>query len=349
MNLSLFLDCPEELQPVSFNALFDAWIHHRAQTKSRVRAERPLSEESIRVYREMWCAFAQYCTDRKLDFMTVEASDIDAFLKARSAGEGQGRSRVIPKGEALSARYAWRLLNLIDRLSHFHARREGVAANPAASDLLQREEYRYVNAANNVPAPEYYDEKQVCDLIVALTQADQIRLLRGAQQWKTMRDRTAVALMLGAGLTPGDVRVLDLHGVVCRGAAANDLPWKLALPANGNGPARETPLASWAAPLLADWLALRAEHGLAGTLVFPATAAGKPWSHTACHDACKATLAQAGFDDVHQGIFKLRHTYALRQLACGKSEADVAQWLGFLDIHSMARYRHILAYPVCVV
>ena len=41
-------------------------------------------------------------------------------------------------------------------------------------------------------------------------------------------------------------------------------------------------------------------------------------------------------------MFKLRHTFALRQLAKGKSESDVAKWLGFLDQNSMARYRRIV-------
>jgi site-specific recombinase XerD len=42
------------------------------------------------------------------------------------------------------------------------------------------------------------------------------------------------------------------------------------------------------------------------------------------------------------GLYKLRHTFALRQLRKGKSEEDVARWLGLLDISSMVRYRRIV-------
>ena len=46
------------------------------------------------------------------------------------------------------------------------------------------------------------------------------------------------------------------------------------------------------------------------------------------------------------GVFKLRHTFALRQLADGKSETDVARWLGLVDLNGMARYRKIVKAPV---
>jgi site-specific recombinase XerD len=41
-------------------------------------------------------------------------------------------------------------------------------------------------------------------------------------------------------------------------------------------------------------------------------------------------------------LFKLRHTFALRQLRKGKTEEEVARWLGLLDINSMTRYRRIV-------
>jgi site-specific recombinase XerD len=74
----------------------------------------------------------------------------------------------------------------------------------------------------------------------------------------------------------------------------------------------------------------------------PVTRAGKAWSDTACYRACKAVLAAAGMDPDAGGVFKLRHTFALRQLAKGKSEAEVARWLGLLDVSGMARYRRIV-------
>jgi site-specific recombinase XerD len=65
---------------------------------------------------------------------------------------------------------------------------------------------------------------------------------------------------------------------------------------------------------------VRSEQQVAGDLVFPSTRAGKAWSDTACYLACKTVLAAAGMDADAGGVFKLRHTFALRQFAKGKSE-----------------------------
>jgi integrase len=94
------------------------------------------------------------------------------------------------------------------------------------------------------------------------------------------------------------------------------------------------------------WLTIRTQQNIAGDLVFPSTLGGKAWSHTACYEACKAVLAGAGMEKDSGGVFKLRHTFALRQLAKGKSETEVAKWLGLVDLNGMARYRRLVARPV---
>jgi site-specific recombinase XerD len=155
--------------------------------------------------------------------------------------------------------------------------------------------------------------------------------------------------MLGAGLTPGDVRAMTLDGITVDGGRKAGVPWKLALPGNGNAPARETPVAEWAGRQLALWMSIRTTQRIQGNLVFPSTLAGKPWSHTGCYECCKAVLAGAGMEGDSGGVFKLRHTFALRQLSKGKSEVEVARWLGLLDMSSMARYRRVMPRPVDIV
>lgn len=105
---------------------------------------------------------------------------------------------------------------------------------------------------------------------------------------QALRNRTAVALQLGAGLTPGDIRAATVDGVVCQdtsGASRAGLPWKVRLPTHGSAQAREAPLA--------------------------------PWGKVAQYSAAKAVLAAAGAPDGDGGSFKLRHTFALRQLRRG--------------------------------
>ena len=44
--------------------------------------------------------------------------------------------------------------------------------------------------------------------------------------------------MLGAGVTPGEVRGLELEDAVTTGGRGNNVPWKLQVKGNGNAPAR---------------------------------------------------------------------------------------------------------------
>lgn len=347
MTLPLFDD--ETTLEERLRMTFKSWVEHRAQSVSGVRSERPLREESATVYQEMWHAFAAYCSERKLDLARLEPQDIETFLAIRGAGDPRGKVRITTKAADLSPRYAWRLLTLIDRVCRFHAHREGTAPNTAAHDLLQRPEYRFANASHHDPLPEYYGEAQAKRLIAYLTQVRDKNGSDSPMSWKEVRDRTAVATMLGGGLTPGDVRALTLDGVCSAGGRKMNLPWKLSLPGNGNSPARETPLAEWAGRQLAFWLGIRVDLGIEGDVVFPATLSGKGWSHTACHDACKAVLAGAGMGQEAGGMYKLRHTFAVRQLAKGQSESDVARWLGLVDLNGMARYRRIVPHHVDVV
>ncbi|MGH8809614.1 MAG: tyrosine-type recombinase/integrase, partial [Noviherbaspirillum sp.] len=329
--------------------IFHAWIEHRAASDSSERTERALKDESAKVYQEMWHAFAAYCGLRGLDLQRIRQDEIRAFLIQRAAGNGSEKARVAPKGANLSPRYTWRVLTLIDRVTRFHAQGQRIAPNPAARDLLELPEYRYANASHRDPLPEYYSDAQVTHLIAQLTQPRDPDSPEGPMSWKEVRDRTVIAMMLGGGLTPGDARGATLDGIFTESGAATDVPWKLALPGNGNAPARETPLAHWAGEQLAVWLSVRAAHRIAGNFIFPSTLSGKPLSHTSCHETCKAVLAGAGFVNDSGGVFKLRHTFALRQLASGKDENDVARWLGLLDINSMEKYRRVVTQPVDVV
>lgn len=322
---------------------FHSWLVSRAQQRANDRTSRELKEGSAKVYREMWFAFADYCAMHSLCLETLSQKDIVAFLELRARGEGN--ARMLPKGASLSPRYAWRMLTLIERITCFVAEREQKRPNRAARDLLELPAYRYANARQKDPLPEYYLEPQVQQIILHLSALSEAADA-SPSHWKEIRDRTAVSLMLGAGLTPGDVRAISIDGVFVAGGKVPGLPWKLALPGNGNSPARETPIAEWAARLLAQWMKVRAVQGVPGAVLFPSTLSGKPLSHAACYKVCKAVLQGAGVGDDAGGIFKLRHTFALRQLADGKSETEVARWLGLMDLNGMNRYRRIVKKPV---
>ena len=55
-------------------------------------------------------------------------------------------------------------------------------------------------------------------------------------------------------------------------------------------------------------------------MLFPSTrSTGKPWGKVAQYNAAKEVLAATGLEDIEGGSFRLRHTFALRQLRKGKS------------------------------
>ena len=347
---------------VRTRAAFEQWVAARAQSTSNRRRERPLSAESVAVYRDMWGAFAAFCAERALDLADLEPDDLELYLTCRAAGvaivsprspsarkapAAARRPALRTRSAELTDRYAWRLLWLIDQVGRHAASLDGTAPNDAATSLLRTTRFRFAMAASKDPAPEYLQEREARALIAHVTQPGLPDSPAGPLPWKVLRDRTAVAAMLGAGLSPGDVRALALSGVIEVGGRRPGLPWKLALPGNAQSPARETPLASWAGRQLARWLEVRAELGIAGEHVFAATVSGRPWSHAACHAGCKQVLVEAGFaSDAAGGLYKLRHTFALRQLARGKQDAEVARWLGLQDLTAMARYRRIVPWQV---
>ena len=84
-------------------------------------------------------------------------------------------------------------------------------------------------------------------------------------------------------------------------------------------------------------------------MLFPAATSGRPWGKVAQYNAAKAVLVAAGLTDAEGGSFKLRHTFALRQLQRGSSPDQVAQRMGLPDSAALARHRRLLVEPVDVV
>ncbi|HEX7637722.1 MAG TPA: site-specific integrase, partial [Burkholderiaceae bacterium] len=147
------------------------------------------------------------------------------------------------------------------------------------------------------------------------------------------------------GLTPGELRALSTSDVRLP-RAGSGTPCRLQVPASASTPARETPVAPWATRLLRRWLEQREALAIPGPMLLPSTrSSGKPWGKVAQYNATAAVLAEAGLADVTGGSFRLRHTFALRQLRRGTAEHEVARWLGVSDPAVMARYRGVLAAP----
>ncbi len=313
---------------------FSAWasaMQRRGQIKDPA---------SLAVYEDMWTAFARDCTSGQapVDLEDLTRNDLKRFIQSRGSRDGG----------TPSARYIWRLLNLIDRVLAHTARSEDQKASTVAIDLLaSRPEWQYANTKKG-ESVDYLTPTEAKQLVEHLSK---VRARPGRNhaplRWQQVRNSAAVALQLGAGVTPGEVRELTLRDVFTEGGSKAGLPWKLRVKGDSRASTREAPIAAWAGRLLGSWLQIRGELAIPDAWLFPSTKTGKPWSKPAQYLAVCAVLEDTGWtaEQIKGGAFRLRHTYALRQLRRGFDEATVAKWLG-LEVEAMARYRDVLVGPV---
>jgi len=334
----LFSEESFESAATEFETWFESWL---ADSRHVGRLRQTSSEE---VYRAMWGGLTQWCLSQRpvvrMGALTVE--DLRLFIATR-----QG---VIDSAGDLAPRYVWRLLHLVDRVLAHATRETKGMHNTAAADLIASQpEVKYANATESA-LPAYLPAHEARTLVTFLSHVRPRSLGPGeANTWNQLRNHAAVALQLGAGLAPGDVRALTLQSVVIDGGRLKGVPWKLVVPKDGNTPEHETPVAQWAGQLLRYWMTVRAELNIPGEWLFPSTKTGKPWAKVPQYEAAKQVLANAGLDSIEGGSFRLRHTFALRQLRRGKSPADVARWMGIANVGEMERYLRVLSTPVDVV
>jgi integrase len=314
---------------VALEAVFDRWISGKTGYEA-------MRDGSVDVYRDMWGVFAAWCTDRDALPSSVSERELGSFLQS------------LGRNGPASKRYVLRMARLLERIELFDAARVDRSPNPAFTALRTSPRIRLSESEANLPLPEFLTAKESKAVIDFVTQRQVFPAAREAWPWHEVRDRTSVAIQLGAGVTPGEARALTLEQVVIEGGRIQGEPWALSLPGNGKFAARQTPLSSWAGRQLGDWLQLRTRIGIAGPFVFPSTRAGRAWSKPSATNACRSVLERAGIADPAGGSFKLRHTFALRQLTRHPS-ADVARWLGVQDAGVMERYQRVLLAPVELV
>jgi integrase len=352
MTPDLFEDGPAGHELV---AAFEAFV---ATERERRAARRVKLDSTVSVYSAMWEAFSRFALGQRpsLRLSKLTADDLDRFAASR-----QGAA--IPGSEP-SARHVWRILKLLQRVLEAHANLTGEVPNRAADELLQsRPDWLYAQAAAATPLPEALSAADAKLLVNHLSSAGPKVAGRGRAvrrpvdaaessamdgSWQALRNRSAVALHLGAGLTPADVRALKVDSVVTQGGLRKGEPWMVRVPAHASSPARDTPLAPWAARLLARWLEVRAQVGFPGDWLYPSRRGGQPWSKVAHFDAVRSVLEEAPLDPsiVAGGAFRLRHTFALRQLKRDRSPKEVAQWLGVSEDVVTRRYSRVLGGPV---
>jgi site-specific recombinase XerD len=330
---------PELAKASSATSVFDAWL---ASSSGPIRG---LSEDTESVQRAMWNAFEIWCGKHKIAVATLTGSDLHAYL--------QSREGLVPASE-LTPRYAWRLVTLVDRICNHLASVQGRGANHAAAALLESlPDIKHANAESLEPVPQALTKAQdrmLVEYLESYVPNDPKALLQLQSKiaWQDLRNHVGVALQRGAGLTPLEIRTLTVDAVFIDQDPLKG-PWKVRAPATGSSPAHDAPLARWARPLLTYWLQCRREMNIAGDWLLPSTKTGKPWGKTAHFEAVSSVFESAGMLGLKGGSYRLRHTFALRQLARADiTEAKVAAWMG-VAVKEMQRYRGLLMEPVEVI
>jgi integrase len=216
---SLFEETPVE---ETYRTAFESWLRDKRATGA---LQQPAS---VQVYRDMWDAFMAWCLARvpPLPMSALTLEHLQAFQAARFGRRNTDLS--------LSPRHALRLVRLVDRVLTHHARRTGTSPNTAAADwIASRPEVRFADAAQGDPLPEFLTVAEARYLIAFVSSARPRPGLSPSRRdshvaftWQELRDRTAVALQLGGGLTPGDIRALTLASpIVSNDGARPRRPW----------------------------------------------------------------------------------------------------------------------------
>lgn len=285
-------------------------------------------DSSEEVYRHIWHALADWAGQRQLFPQQLDAGHIQAYLDERERDHG------------LSPRHAWRVLRLLDRVLALYHRDQGLPPPLTCQQILERHpEIRYANASRFDELPQELSVAQAAKLARWLARSE--RPGDEGHTWQQVRNHAAVALHLGAGLTPAEVRALPAQRLHWPSTTAEG---PSVLPLGAETPARvPIPLPRWARPALQRWQALRTALAIPGPQFLPSTkSSGKPWGKVAHHGAVKATLSEAGLSAEDISAYSLRHAFALHALHRRIAPDQVARWLGVTEPDVMERYRRRL-------
>ncbi len=338
-----------------FRNAFEAWVISEASNIKR--------ETSREIYRTIWGSFARDLpTDVSISGITSEmvASYLvtgASKLASEESKDDTGISKI--RTEILSIRYQARVASLIEKVMDHH---EKVTKTVIAGESAVRTLLRRTPALANALKRETREEPTLDVLSDEEHAALKIRLIEdgkaditgnGAIKWSAARDRTSMALQLGAGLSPSDVRELTMSDSTSKGM---DVNWNsgsrfLFVPKNGKLFKRHTLVDSWAGVLLDQWIhTLRDRESLNRVaFVFPGETVQQEgsskqpgqWSKPGQHKQTSKFMAAM---KISGSSFKLRHSWAMEKLRDGASEREVARWLGVQDDGEVIkRYREALA------
>jgi integrase len=321
-------------------ARFCAW---RSVRRGPTRAGRALSADSVQTYSTMWALYEQFCLGYDLLPHEIDEGSLEAFLAGRRSrlSPRQGLRSRLARRDTGSTHYAYRLLRLIAQVLALHAAQTGERVSAAPATMLEREPYKSINAPENVALPPVLRDEEVAALVNVCSLPLGEPVPGAPLAWFDVRDNTAVLLLLGAGLSPGELRALRMADVEME----RGQPMRLAIAGSVDGAAREVLLEQPLRNALRYWLACRrrligapVDMGLEDGPLLVASASGRPWSESGMLKALRKVFERAGIGRVAATGYVLRHTFVLRSLKVRRRDPrDVARQIGVLDHEKLVK------------
>ncbi|MFZ2989719.1 tyrosine-type recombinase/integrase [Ideonella sp.] len=279
---------------------------------------------SLRIYEAMWRNYATWVAPTMMEPGGLTVDTLSRFIRAQEATG------------AATPRYVWRLVQIIDRVTEAHCKARKLAKPTACHDYLERyPSIRYANASQRDHLPE------------CLSTAEHARLLRMLRQpltpdstWQDARNRAAMALHIGTGITPAELRALTMPDlIVASEPAMGRAQAHLRIAGDGTQPGHRVAVTGWALRTCQQWLQQRDTLAIPGNVMFPSTrGSGKTWGKVAHYNAMTALFSQAGLEHHAGASYRLRHSYALRLLQKQQPPVEIALQLGVKDPKVMERY-----------
>lgn len=260
---------------------------------------RQFRDTSIATYTYHFSAWIHFLETNKSSLLEATSADAASFFAAQAL-------------EPVSRR---RYLQLLDRVYRSLKVLGWSGANPMIGELAKER-------ALEPPAPASLSDSDAAAVWSAVTVLD---------DWKGVRDRAMLALLLGAGLRANEVIALPWsavgrdYTVHIKPSGVHREHTSLILP----GPGREY----WD-----TWEAEKTNLGVISDVAFPAVRTGRPYSESGLFRRIDTWLRLAGVkQEDNRGANLLRNTFA-RQALTRYSPEEVKEFLGHEELRATVRH-----------
>jgi len=297
-------------------------------TSSRQRdiVPMPVSAESAAVYKFMFGKFAAWMVEQRLKMSTVSAADLQRFVDNRTNGKRD-----------LNSKIAYRYLRLLERCYDWLER----SPNPARDAIAATDR---AHIAKDAPMAALNGDE--LERFLAALPAGRAPDQSGSAGWKRRRDRAMQIVMALSGLRVAEAvgllvdeigRQADVEGAI----EINITPEQK----HRTSYEHTAKLPREGVAELEAWLRERAELGIPGDLVFPASLEGDTLHKATVYRQVRATFERAGVAVPRTGGRTLRNTFAARQWQQGATPDEMTAVLGLALERSAQAYRYARTNP----